>query len=223
MEPADEDRHRPQADDRWHETWTFDAWMPDASVGASTGLVLWPLRNRAWYWASLVRTGEPLVHLVDLDIDPPRVGLEIRSHGLWATHVCEAPFEQWTVANEAYAVALDDPQDALGRAHGTPAPVAFDLEWYASAAPVPLDVPLDPPLDGYRQAGEVHGLIELAGGRLTLEGPATRGHWWGRGDPWPAPDAAWPPVGAHAPVRLEAVALDRVLTRQGWSEVARPL
>ena len=48
-------------------------------------------------------------------------------------------FEQWTVANEAYAVALDHPDDALGRAHGRPAPVAFDIEWYAEAAPEPLE------------------------------------------------------------------------------------
>ena len=36
-------------------------------------------------------------------------------------------------ANETYAAALDDPDDALGRAYGMPTPIAFDLEWYATA------------------------------------------------------------------------------------------
>ena len=41
-----------------------------------------------------------------------------QGRGLWAEHVCDAPMEQWTVANETYAAALDDPDEALGRAYG---------------------------------------------------------------------------------------------------------
>ena len=55
--------------------------------------------------------------------------------GLWAEHVCDAPMEQWTVANETFATALDDPDEALGRGYGTPTALAFDLEWYALAPP----------------------------------------------------------------------------------------
>ena len=46
--------------------------------------------------------------------------LLVKAHGLWAEHMCDAPMEQWTVANETYAAALDDPDDALGRAYGQP-------------------------------------------------------------------------------------------------------
>ena len=84
--------------------------------------------------ARLARTGEPLLHVTDWEVPLPAAGLALRSHGLWADHICEAPFEQWTVANETYAVALDDPADALDRAYGTAAALAFDVEWYASAA-----------------------------------------------------------------------------------------
>ena len=54
---------------------------------------------------------------------------------MWADHVCEAPFEQWTVRTRRHAVALDDPADALGRAYGEAAPIALDVEWYATGSP----------------------------------------------------------------------------------------
>ena len=41
-----------------------------------------------------------------------------KAQAMWAEHVCEAPFEQWTLGNETYAVALDDPDEGLGRAYG---------------------------------------------------------------------------------------------------------
>ena len=89
--------------------------------------------------------------------------------------MCDAPMEQWTVANETYAAALDDPDEALGRAYGMPSAVAFDLEWYATGPPVTL-----PAGDGYEQDGVVHGIVELPGGPLRLtEVPARRWHRWG--------------------------------------------
>ncbi len=167
---ADEGRHAGDGDPAWREGWAFDGWAPDGSWGWSTALVLWPERHRAWYWAALVRAGEPLLHLADLDLGVPRA-LELRSHGLWASHVCEAPFEQWTVANEAYAVILDDPFDALGRAHGTPTPVAFDLEWYATSRPSALrgteaspseTAETDAPASGIEEAAPASGIEEAA-------------------------------------------------------------
>ena len=63
-----------------------------------------------------MRTGEPLLLVSEWDVprraDSPDV---LKAHGLWAEHACEAPMEQWTVANECFAAALDDPDEALGR------------------------------------------------------------------------------------------------------------
>ena len=218
---ADEHRHPPGAAPSWQEGWTFDFWSPGGEVGGSTALVLWPAAGRAWYWAALVRAGEPLLYLADLDVDAPRRGLEIRAEGLWAAHTCEAPFEQWTVANEAFAVALDDPAEALGRAHGTQAAVAFDLEWYAAQPAEALVTTA-----GYRQEGDVHAVIELAGGPLVLETSARRMHWWGDAFPWPVGDGTAVPSGPRAPVRLgpagsTTLVLDRVLTPNGWWDAIR--
>ena len=106
----------------------------------------------------------------------------VKGEGLWAEHHCVAPLEQWSIGNETYAAALDDAGEALGRAYGDPTPVAFDLEWYATAAPTPLE----PPGDragiefGYEQRGVVHGAIECwAKPPIELtEVPAHRWHRW---------------------------------------------
>ena len=60
--------------------------------------------------------------------------LLVKGDGLWAEHTCDAPMEQWTVANETYAAALDDPDEALGRAYGVTTALSWDLEWYATVA-----------------------------------------------------------------------------------------
>ena len=118
-----------------------------------------------------MRDGEPLLHVADVDL-PCRPRVTCPHTGLWADHHCEAPFEQWTVRNECHAVTLDDPTDALGRAYGTAAAVAFDVEWYAAGRPAALD-------GGYVQAGEAHAVIEVAGGPIEVVGPAARSHTWG--------------------------------------------
>jgi hypothetical protein len=202
--PGDEQRHPPGLDPSWSETWSFDVWAADGSVGAFTWLTFLPVLRRAWYWSVLVRAGERQLHVADVDAPLPSAGLRVRTTGLWAEHVCEVPFEQWTVQNECYAVALDDPSDALGRGYGESTPIAVDVEWYAAAPPVPVP-------DGYRQPGEAHAVIELAGGPLTLVGPAGRRHTWGRlGGDGPVPD------GSPAYLRAGDLVVTRVLTPDGW-------
>jgi len=207
--PADELRH---ADAKiGAEEWTFSFWTADGSSGGLVLLRLLPAARACWYWAALVRAGQPLLHVNDWEAPLPRVGLAIRSDGLWADHVCEAPYEQWTVANETYAVALDDPADALGRAFGISAPMAFDLEWYATSAPTAVG-------DGYEQQGEVHGVVELGGGALELEAaPAHRTHRWADVlAPW-TPEPAVAHLGLRAVARVpDGTVVDLVLTADGW-------
>jgi hypothetical protein len=201
---GDEERHPPGLDSSWAETWVFDVWTAAGTIGAFTWLTFQPNRRRAWYWSVLARTGHRQLHVADVEAPLPNRGLRVRTTGLWAEHVCEVPFEQWTVQNECYAVALDDPVDALGRAYGESTPIAIDVEWYAAAAAEPVPY-------GYRQTGEAHTVIELAGGPLTLVGPAERRHTWGGlPDDGPAPD------GPRAFLRADDAVLTRVLTPEGW-------
>ena len=91
---------------------------------------------------------------------------------MWADHVCDVPFAQWSVGNEAHGVLLDDPLTAVSKPYGTPVPVTCDVEWYSSAPA--SEIP-----HGYEQAGEVDAQIELTEGVLAFEGPAHRAHVWG--------------------------------------------
>lgn len=229
----------------------FACWTPPPHPSDALGVIsgfriVSPGGGRAsgWYWAALARQGEPLVHVADWAVPLRADPLLVKGDGLWAEHTCDAPMEQWTVVNETYATALNDPADALGRAYGTPTAVAFDIEWYAIAAPQPLPPqpsasdrrrpePVGPGVDpartadadgsGYSQRGVVYAVIELAGTpslRLT-EAPALRWHRWGRHlDPVVLPAAF-----AHARVRApfafpDGTVADWVLTPDGWR--ARP-
>jgi hypothetical protein len=218
VEDRDEGRHTPGPEPWWAEQWAFDAWTADGRTGCYAVVTLLPNARQAWYWCALVRPGEPLLSVVDLDQPLPTDGLRLRAGQLWADHVCEAPFAQWTVVNETYAVALDNADEALGRALGDPTPIAFDLEWYATADATAR-------ADGYRQAGEVRGVVELRGARLDLDGPAARHHVWGPVD-WSTSEGE-PTDGARAPVLLAVdgrrVALEHTLTSAGWHRWRHPL
>jgi hypothetical protein len=218
------------------EEWVFAAWSPDASLGLVSGHRI--NGHTAWYWAALARDGHPLLHVFDGDITVRADPFIVKGEALWAEHSRDAPMEQWSIGNETYAVALDDPADALGRAYGERTAIAFDIEWGATGPPFscPGDpvrevsvlggVPLD--IDGYLQEGIMHGSIEVLGQpTIHLPGlPARRWHRWteatgetGAGvhmGPLDLPEAV-----AHGGVRApfafpDGTIADLVLATDGW-------
>lgn len=214
-------------DDRVHpdagvEEWVFAAWSDDGRTGALSGHRLNTRgagdgrvkSRRAWYWAALVDEGRPLLHLADWDVPVRPDPFVVKGPELWAEHDCVEPMEQWTVGNEASAVALDDADEALRRVHGTPTPIAFDLEWYATGPPT--EIP-----DGYEQPGVVHGEIEVLRRPpvVFVEAPAHRWHRWASARQL-AP-LELPGVVAHTGLRApfafpDDTSADWVLTRHGW-------
>lgn len=201
---ADEDRHPDVA----VEAWWWWAHSVDADVGLFVGL---ELRGRRFdYWAGLVRAGEPYLYIEELDGTGLREGLDIKPPEMWAGHQCDVPFRQWSLGNEAHGVLVDDPHDVLVRPYGMPAPVTFDVEWYATAAPTAL-------AHGYEQTGEVDARIELLEGVLDIVGPAHRVHVWGVPH---TPRARAMPAGGSllaAPYRRgDGRHVLQVLTRDGW-------
>lgn len=89
-----------------------------------------------WPGASLVVDG-PVVDirvawegrwLVVREVDvPAAVHGTIRHHGLWLSLDCEAPGAHWTIGLEAFALAVDDPDDERGDL----VPLGLDIEWEA--------------------------------------------------------------------------------------------
>jgi hypothetical protein len=217
--PSDERRHHFAP----VEEWLFTAWRAQPAVGIVSGYRI--TGNAAWYWAALAREGEPLLHVADWHVQMRANPLLVKGDGLWAEHTCDAAMEQWTVANETYAAALDDPDDALGRAYGVPTALSWDLEWYAAGAPRPLAGGQQPPaapgnaVTGYEQAGVVHGDIEI-GGASTIrlaEAPAHRWHRWGDQLVAVEPPEAFAHTGMRAPFAFpDGSVVDWVLTPDGW-------
>lgn len=222
--PAMEERAHPDA---VSEEWIFTWWSPDGSVGGVTGYRLVG-RVNAWYWWALARAGAPLLHVTEFTIPRRADPMIAKADAMWAEFTCEAPFEQWTLGNETHGVLLDEADEALGRAYGDAVPMASDLEWYAVSPPAGLAPddrgdPDDPDeaarIEGYRQDGVVHGVVELLAGDLEFEElPAHRLHRWS----W-APMPAWRPepvrahLGLRAPFRFpDGACVDLVLTSTGW-------
>jgi hypothetical protein len=108
------------------EEWLFTCWTADATAGVISGYRI-VSAGRGWYWAALARAGRPLLHVTEWDVPLRSDPLLVKAAGLWAEHICDDPFRQWTVGNETYAAALEDPDEALARAYGTPTAIACDL------------------------------------------------------------------------------------------------
>jgi hypothetical protein len=127
----------------------------------------------------------------DDDVAPPNGSTpEIRAEGLWSALECETPLEHWTVGLEAFAVALDDPDEALRGERGDRVGIGFDLEWEAAAAPEPTP-------NGFSQLCVVHG--EVLVGRnehLDITARGWRARSWGR--------VALPSPPAHGAARFRA-------------------
>lgn len=205
------DDERPHPDCLIDE-WVFATWTPDGSLGVLSGHRL--LGAVSWYWAAIVERGQPLHHLAEWEVvvrqaDP----FIVKAPEMWAEHQLDAPMEQWSLGNEAYFVALDDPDAALDRAYGDPTPLACDLEWYATESASAID-------GGYEQVGVVHGSIErLYRPNVELvEAPAHRWRRWGH--ELGALDLPLAPAGAEplrAPFRFpDGAVVDWHLTPGGW-------
>lgn len=198
-----------------------------------------PSAGAAWYWAGLVGAGRPYLLVRDLELDLPRrpAAREVRGPGLWADINCETPHEHWSLGLEAFGVALDDPEEALGAERGHRTGLGLDLEWEATGA-VLARAPGPPTLGGgdYEQFCEVHGEVLVGGGydveTIAIAAHGWRRHAWGAVDwsatPWSlrgrlagggpfASDAATGdlPVMHRAPLRLREGHLERAMVAFG--------
>jgi hypothetical protein len=129
---------------------------------------------------------------------------------MWADHQCDVAFRQWSLGTEAHGVLLDDPTEVWRRAHGSPVPVTFDVEWGSGHEVTEI-------AHGYEQHGDIDARIELTEGVVELVGPGSRVHVWGA--PY-LPRALAMPVdtaGLRGPYRRsDGVNIDQVLTADGW-------
>lgn len=173
-----EARQHPTDDELWHETHELDLVSADGALGVHVRLDLFPLLGLTWYWTAVVRDGRPLVTVIEPEAPvPPPPALELRCTGLWSDLVVETPLEHVSLGVEAFAVALDDPGEALRGCRGDITPLGFDLEWETDAGAEPSV------LGGYELVCRAHGEVLVADETIEVDGWGRRRHDWGA-DPW---------------------------------------
>lgn len=178
---VDERRHSSGPEPLWGESWYFDFFDEEGSVGGWVRIGLYPNLGVAWYHAFVVGPGRPIVAVSDLEAPlPSAAGLELRTHGLWADHVCETPLDHWTVGNEAFGLGVDDPNALYAPVPvGDRVPVGLDLEWETAGIPYHYGA-----TTRYEIPCTVHGEVLVGDERLAIDGHGQRDHSWGVRDWW---------------------------------------
>ncbi|MEM9132851.1 MAG: hypothetical protein AAF962_06160 [Actinomycetota bacterium] len=138
--------------------------------------------GRSGLQIAVLGRGAPMA-ISELEGGLPGQGLELRTSGLWVEMVCEQPFRHWSYGLEAFALALDDPAELLGRGLGLRVPLGWELEFESDDEPQWLGPPFEgdvrPAFGAYRQLGVAHGLLLTDDGETPVEGRAVRSHTWG--------------------------------------------
>ena len=142
--------------------------------------------------------------------------MELRAPGLWTEMVVEEPGEHLSVGLEAFAVAVDDPDDAWrgGPDHlfrGERLPLGLDLGAERVAEPVEFAGSVGATAIPCRVVGEVlvaDEVLEVDGWGWWLDGPTPVGHLLGRDA-----DGGW--VASSLPDAVETVGRAPVLGAGG--------
>ena len=130
----------------------------------------------------VLRSGELPVVLVETGVAATNERWELRSSGLWVDSIEERPGLHWSYGLEAFALALDQPDELLGRGYGHRVPLGWELD-FVSAEPG-------------GSAGRLDGLLLTApgeAGQHSFDGPARRWGWSVGGSP------SGPPPGSTGP------------------------
>ena len=187
---ADERLHDPGQERLWNESWYLDWFDADGRTGGYVRLGLCPNLGCAWFWCALVGDGERPVLVVDQEVPMPGgLGLEIRSSGLWADLIVEAPLEHFSVGVEAFGVAIDEPGDAYRGLLGERLPVGLDLGWETDE-PGGGEDGFEPWAFHYEFTTRyeipcrVVGEVQVGDRRIPIDGWGQRDHSWAERDWW---------------------------------------
>jgi len=155
------------------------------------------LAERGSFHAVVLRAEALPLVLVEVAIPVNNERWEYRSSGLWVEAVCEDPGVHWSYGLEAFALALDQPDELLGRGYGHRTPLGWELDFITNERTVTTGRGDDVDPDPVIEFGRLDGLLLTSpaeGGELPLAGEAWRASWTLLSpDPWPVALAA--PVG----------------------------
>jgi len=103
-------------------------------------------------------------------------GWELRTSGLWAEQVRERAFDHWSYGLEAFALAIDEPDELIRRGLGHRVPLGWELDFIADTPPEPVP---DHDPGTFTQTGTIEGLLLTGDGEQPIDGRARRSLWTG--------------------------------------------
>ena len=217
---ADERRHSPDEHPLWNESYYFDWFAEDGSVGGYIRIGFYPNLGTVWYWACLVGPDRPLVTVVSHEVAMPNgaQSLEIRADGIWADHAVETPLEHMSLNLEAFALQLDDPAEMYGDPRGERVPFGFELDWETDRAAY-LWPPVTP---RYEIPCRVHGRVQVGDETIEVDGWGQRDHSWGAARDWWANTWCWSAGRLDDGTRFHAVGSFFAESEWGVSYVLEP-
>jgi hypothetical protein len=180
VDPADEQRHRPDAEPLWNESHYLDFVAEDGSVAGYVRIGLYPNLGVTWWTATVVGPGRPLVASVGYDL-PVTVGsgLELAVRGFEIGAAVETPLARVAVRGQAPAESYDEPSAVYRGDTGTPTGIGFDLAWTTDGAPYHYLV-----TTRYEIPCTVAGELTVGDEAITVHSHGQRDHSWGVRDWW---------------------------------------
>jgi hypothetical protein len=173
VSPDDEQRHQPDAEDLWNESYYADFVHEDGSWGGWLRLGLYPNRRVAWWTTWIVGPDRPGVCSVRYDAPVPAgTGLVAEDPAIRIELDIVQPLEQFRIA--AFA-----PAEVYAGGHGRPAHLDLDLTWTTDGTPYHYDL-----TTRYEIPCTTRGTVTIDGETLTVRGQGQRDHSWGVRDWW---------------------------------------
>jgi hypothetical protein len=180
VDPHDEDRHPPDADDLWNESYYADFVQEDGSFGGWLRLGLYPNRQVAWWTAWIVGPDRPGVCSVNYQAPVP-AGTELVSEeaDTRIELVLRDRLVEFGIVASAPAEIFEHPEDVYDAKPGTPARLDVDLAWMTDGTPYHYDL-----TTRYEIPCLVTGSVTVDGATLEVRGQGQRDHSWGVRDWW---------------------------------------
>jgi hypothetical protein len=184
VQPSDEARHAPDAEELWNESYYCDFVDHDGSIGGWFRLGLYPNLGVAWWTAWIVRPGQPGVASVDYHSPIPPGDTLATTTGHPDTRIeidVVYPLEEFRLASDTAGLLIAPDARSYDDTAGTPTRLGVDLTWVTDGAPYHYEL-----TTRYEIPCTVSGTVTIGKETLQVATPAQgqRDHSWGVRDWW---------------------------------------
>jgi hypothetical protein len=180
VDPADERRHRADAEALWNESHYLDFVSEDGSAAGYVRIGLYPNLGVTWWTAMVVGPDRPVVASVAYDLPVGEgSGLELAERGFEVATIVGEPLARAAVRGNVPAEAHAEPGAIYRGDTGTATDIGFDLEWTTDGTPYHYLV-----TNRYEIPCTVTGELTVGEESFTIRGHGQRDHSWGVRDWW---------------------------------------